>query len=62
MSKVTTALVAGSGWIFALALGFLDLPAKVNGYFDNAPSAVAHVSDLYWRSAAFAGAWTNEGP
>jgi len=54
------AAVTASGWIAALFVGFLDLPAKVNSFFAEAPKTVRNVGDAWMIDKRFTGTWTSD--
>lgn len=54
------ALVAASGWVVAVLLGLLELPAKVNSFFNEAPAAYKNVSELVMPDQQWSGVWTSD--
>ncbi|MER8634374.1 hypothetical protein NKH55_32270 [Mesorhizobium opportunistum] len=54
------ALVAASGWVVAVFLGLLELPSKVNSFFNEAPAAYKNVTDLVLLDQQYSGVWTSD--
>ncbi|MBG1233724.1 hypothetical protein [Aestuariivirga litoralis] len=57
--KTGTLLVAASGWLVSVFLGLLDLPAKINSFWEEAPKATERVSDLMLLDHNYSGIWTS---
>ncbi|WP_192384052.1 hypothetical protein [Mesorhizobium silamurunense] len=55
-----TTLIAASGWMVAVFLGLLELPAKVNSFFHEAPTAYKNVTDLVLLDQQYSGVWTSD--
>ncbi|MBZ9881736.1 hypothetical protein LB535_05165 [Mesorhizobium sp. CA10] len=55
-----TALIAASGWLVAVFLGLLELPAKVNSFFNEAPAAYKNVTDFVLLDQQYSGVWTSD--
>ncbi|PBB88012.1 hypothetical protein [Mesorhizobium sp. WSM3876] len=53
-------MIAASGWLVAVFLGLLELPAKVNSFFDEAPAAYKNVTDLVLLDQQYSGVWTSD--
>jgi hypothetical protein len=49
-----------SGWMVAVFLGFLELPEKINKFFEQAPTAMKNVGDAFNRDTRFTGTWTSD--
>ncbi|HWM30299.1 MAG TPA: hypothetical protein VNO69_01170 [Methyloceanibacter sp.] len=48
-----------SGWIIALLVGLLDLPAKINSFFDEAPKAATRIDDWLFVDRVLSGEWSS---
>lgn len=58
--KWLTVAVAASGWVVALAVGILDLPAKINSFTEEAPKAAETVGNSVFLNKALTGTWSTE--
>jgi hypothetical protein len=54
-----TVLIAISGWAAALFLGLLELPGKVNAFFEEMPKATESVVTWWKLDKDFTGTWTS---
>jgi len=55
-----TILIAVSGWVFAIFLGALELPGKVNAFFEQMPKATENVTTWWKLDKEFTGTWTSD--
>lgn len=58
--SAVTILVAASGWIVSLFLGVLELPTKVNSFFEDGPKAKQNVVNWLLLDETFTGIWTSD--
>jgi hypothetical protein len=59
-SSFWTIAIALSGWIAALFLGILDLPAKINSFFKELPTASENVASWWNLNKHLTGTWTSD--
>lgn len=57
-----TPIVAVSGWLAALFIGLLDLPAKINSFAKEQPQATERVANWLLLDKALTGSWTSSQP
>jgi len=58
--STTTILIAASGWVVSVFLGLLELPAKVNSFFDEGPKAQQNITDWLLLDETYTGVWTSD--
>lgn len=54
--------LAGSGWIAALLLGLLELPAKINSFYKERDEASQHLADAAFLNEELSGSWMTGQP
>jgi hypothetical protein len=47
------------GWVAALLLGLLDLPAKINSFIDEKPKAITRIEDWLFVDKTLSGKWSS---
>lgn len=49
-----------SGWLAAVAVGVLHLPAEINSFFVEAPKSAENISNLLFLNTKLTGTWTSD--